>query len=208
VAKFRNACRILPSAKDKEELSFHGRRVRGEIFFARRWILVEGVTEYLLVHALGRAFGWPVDAHGVSVIDFQQSGNPGIYPALATAFGIPWHMVVDGGAEYAKFLQQVWDRGFQKGDVAKCLITLPDQHDLEDQLLADGHEQMLRKLIAETGVKTALTCSLAEFTKQLKNRKAGYMSALALQIAGDATLAARMPKPFVDLIVGLRDGTI
>jgi hypothetical protein len=67
---------------------------------------------------------------------------------------------------------------------------------------------MLRKLIAETGVKTALTCSLDEFTKQLKNRKTGYMSALALQIAGDATLAARMPKPFVDLIIGLRDGKI
>ena len=208
VARFRNACRILPSAEDEEDLSFHGRRVRGEIFFARRWILVEGVTEYLLVHALGRALDWPVDAHGVSVIDFQQSGNAGIYPALATAFGIPWHMVVDGDAESTKFIQQILDRGFREGDFAAHLIRLPDQHDLEDQLLADGHEQMLRQLLAERGVKTALTCSLDEFTKQLKNRKTGYMSALAPRIAADAALAARMPKPFVDLIVGLRDGKI
>ncbi|MGH8679676.1 MAG: ATP-dependent nuclease, partial [Burkholderiales bacterium] len=91
VGTFRHACRIVPSVEDEEELGLHGRRVRGEIFFARRWILVEGVSEYLLVHALGRAFGWPVDAHGVSVIDFQQSGSAGVYPALATAFGIPWH---------------------------------------------------------------------------------------------------------------------
>ena len=51
VHRLRHACRILPSVEDEEELGFHGRRVRGEIFFARRWILVEGVTEYLLVHA-------------------------------------------------------------------------------------------------------------------------------------------------------------
>ncbi|WP_158670435.1 ATP-dependent nuclease, partial [Bradyrhizobium guangdongense] len=53
VQRLRHSCRTLPSADDEMELGFHGRRVRGEIFFARRWILVEGVTEYLLVHAIG-----------------------------------------------------------------------------------------------------------------------------------------------------------
>lgn len=86
VTAFRHACRILPSAEDEEELAFHGRRVRGEIFFARRWILVEGVCEYLLIHALGRAFDWPVDAHGVSVIDFQKAGAP--------AFIRPWRRLL------------------------------------------------------------------------------------------------------------------
>lgn len=207
-ARFRNACRILPSVEDEEELSFHGRRVRGEIFFARRWILVEGVTEYLLIHALGRALGWPLDAHGVSVIDFQQSGSAGIYPALASALGIPWHMLVDGDSASARFRQQLVDRGFQEADIAGRFITLPDQHDLEDQLLADGHEQMLREMIAATGVKTALTCSPDEFAKQLKSRKTAYMSALALRVVNDGALAAKMPKPFVDLVTGLRDGTI
>ena len=94
VAGLRHSCRILPSAEDEEELGFHGRRARGEIFFARRWIVVEGVTEYLLFHALGRSLGWPLDTHGVAVIDFTQSGSAAVYPALAEAFGIPWHMVV------------------------------------------------------------------------------------------------------------------
>jgi len=106
VRRLRHSCRVLPTAEDEEELGFHGRRVRGEIFFARHWVLVEGVTEYLLVHALGRALGWPLDAHGVAVIDFQQSGSAGIYPALAEAFRIPWHMIVDGDAESAKFRKQ------------------------------------------------------------------------------------------------------
>jgi putative ATP-dependent endonuclease of the OLD family len=118
VAVLRHSCRILPSAEDEEELGFHGRRARGEIFFARRWIVVEGVTEYLLFHALGRSLGWPLDTHGVAVIDFTQSGSAAVYPALAEAFGIPWHMVVDGDAESTKFRQHILDRGFKQAEIA------------------------------------------------------------------------------------------
>lgn len=208
VQRLRHMCRILPSVEDEEELGFHGRRVRGEIFFARRWIMVEGVSEYLLVHALGRAFGWPVDTHGVSVIDFQQSGSAGIYPALSTAFGIPWHMVVDGDGESTKFRAQLLERGFEDNDLTGRFLTLPPPNDLEDQLLADGHEQLLRDILTEAGTPTARACPLDEFRKQLKNRKTAYMGQLALRVAGDPALAERMPAAFVGLIKGLRDGTI
>lgn len=204
VSALRHASRVLPSAEDEEELGFHGRRVRGEIFFARRWILVEGVTEHLLVHAIGRALGWNVDAHGVSVIDFQQSGSAGIYPALAEAFGIPWHMIVDGDAESAKFKQQILSRGFNEGDLTGKFVTLPPPQDLEDCLLADGHEQILREVLAGISGRSALTCPLEEFRARLKNKKTGYMSVLAPRVASDSTLAARMPVPFVSLIKTLR----
>jgi putative ATP-dependent endonuclease of the OLD family len=204
VAALRHASRVLPSIEDEEELGFHGRRVRGEIFFARRWILVEGVTEHLLVHALGSALGWNVDAHGVSVIDFQQSGSAGIYPALAEAFGIPWHMIVDGDAESAKFKQQILSRGFVEEDLTGRFVTLPPPQDLEDCLLADGHEQMLREILAAISGRSALTCPLVEFRARLKNKKTGYMGVLAPRVASDPALAARMPAPFVDLISTLR----
>jgi putative ATP-dependent endonuclease of OLD family len=205
---FRHACRILPSSSDEEELVFHGRRVRGEVFFARRWILVEGVCEYLLLHALGKALGWPLDAHGVSVIDFQQSGNPGIYLALATAFDMPWQMVVDGDAANAKFQQQIFDRGFAQADLNGRFFALPATYDLEDQLIADGHEQLLRDILFEAGVQTARTCTLDEFRSQLNNRKTAYMAPLALRVSTDVALAQQMPRAFVDLVVGLRDGTL
>src|SRR5206468_8714960 len=32
-------------------LETFARRIRGEIFFARRWLIVEGQAEYLIVHA-------------------------------------------------------------------------------------------------------------------------------------------------------------
>jgi len=206
VHRLRHSCRILPTAEDEEELGFHGRRVRGEIFFARRWILVEGVTEYLLLHALGKALGWPLDEHGVTVVDFQQSGSAGIYPALAEAFGIPWHMIVDGDAESAKFKRQILDRGFEEDDLTGRFVTLPPPNALEDQLIADGHVQLLREILAGIAGRSALTCPEPELRSRLKNRKTGYMGVLSLRVAGDAALASRMPAAFVTLITNLRDG--
>ncbi len=191
VSRLRHNCRILPTADDEGELGFHGRRVRGEIFFARRWVLVEGVTEYLLVHALGKALEWPLDAHGVAVIDFQQSGSAGIYPALAEAFSIPWHMIVDGDAESAKFKKQILDRGFREDELVDRFVTLQSPNELEDQLVADGHLPLLREILAEIIGNSALTCPEAEFLSRLKNKKTGYMGVLSLRIAADPALAAR-----------------
>ena len=208
VRRLRHDCRILPSTKDEEDLGFHGRRVRGEIFFARRWILVEGVTEYLLVHALGNSLGWPLDTHGAAVIDFQQSGNAGIYPALAEAFGIPWHMITDGGDEAAKFRQQILDRGFEETELTNRFATLPPPNNLEDQLIADGHEQILREILVKIGDASARNCPADEFRARLKNRKTGYMGILSLRVAADPALAAQMPDPFVTLVTNLRDGAV
>jgi putative ATP-dependent endonuclease of OLD family len=204
IEALRHACRTLPSADDEVELAFHGRRVRGEIFFARRWLLVEGVCEHLLVHAMARTFGWPLDEHGVAVIDFQQSGNAGVYPALADAFGIPWDMVVDGDGESEKFKQQILDRGYTEADIKGKFSTHPKPQDLEDCLVALGHEGLLRKIMSETSGKAVLTCSLPEFMARLKNKKTGYMSKLAPMVAADPALAAKMPKAFLDLINGYK----
>jgi putative ATP-dependent endonuclease of the OLD family len=197
---------MLPTAEDEADLAFHCRRVRGEIFFARRWILVEGVTEYLLIHAIGKALEWPLDAHGVAVIDFQQSGSAGIYPALAEAFGIPWHMIVDGDAESIKFKNQILGRGFQEAELGDRFISLPAPNTLEDQLVADGHLQLLREILSGIGDNSALQCSEAEILARLKNKKTGYMGVLSLRVANDRGLAAQMPGAFVNLITALRNG--
>ena len=207
VNRLRHDCRILPTAEDEMELGFHCRRVRGEIFFARRWILVEGVTEYLLIHAIGKALGWDLDAHGVAVIDFQQSGNAGIYPALAEAFGIPWHMIVDGDDASTKFKNQILDRGFRENELGDQFVSLPPPYELEDQLVADGHLQLLREILAGISGNSALTCPEAEFLSRLKNKKTGYMGILSLRVADDRSLAERMPQAFVNLITSLRDAT-
>jgi putative ATP-dependent endonuclease of OLD family len=205
VQRFRHACRVLISEDDEAELSFLGRRLRGEIFFARRWVLVEGPSEFLLLKALGQAYGYDLDQHGVAIIDFQNCGSPGIYAALAEGFHFPWHMISDGDAESEKFRAQLVKRGFSDEDLQGHVETLPPPNCLEDQLIADGHEGLLRKIMTEIGSVTAATCSLDDFKRRLKNKKPGYMVRLAPMVAGDGALAAQMPKVFIALIEKLKN---
>jgi putative ATP-dependent endonuclease of OLD family len=208
VEAFRHDCRVLISEQDASDLAVLGRRMRGEVFFARRWVLVEGPTEYLLLHALGTALDHDLDQHGVAVIDFQNNGNPGVYAALADAFGIPWDMIADGDSESEKFQRQLLGRGFTDEDLKARVETLSGSNDLEDQLLADGHEQVLREILTRLSVLDAMTCPADEFKKRLKNKKVPYMTELAPLVATDPALASKMPKPFLRYVEQLKSGNL
>jgi putative ATP-dependent endonuclease of OLD family len=204
VNSFRHDCRILVTSDEETEFSFMGRRVRGEIFFAREWVLVEGVSEFLLVNAIARALGYDLDQHGISVIDFQNNGNASVYPALADAFGIPWQMVTDGDGESEKFKLQLTKRGFDAADLKKHFTTLSVPNDLEDQIVADGHEKLLRKILVHIGIKAAEKSSTDDFKKTLKNKKTAYMAKLAPLVSADEKLARTMPQAFVSIVDTLR----
>jgi putative ATP-dependent endonuclease of OLD family len=207
VKAFQHACRVLITEEDEESLAVFGRRLRGEIFFARHWLLVEGQCEYVLLHALGEALNYNLDQHGVAVIDFQNNGSPGIYAALAEAFSIPWHMVADGDSAGSQFSAELRKRGFNDEDWGAHITTLPAPNDLEDQLLADGHEALLRTILAEF-IGDAATCTLDELRRHLKKRKIPYMTRLAARVKADETLARQMPTAFVSLVDGLRAGSL
>lgn len=208
IAGLRHDCRSLISSEDESDLAIAGRRLRGEIFFARRWLLVEGQSEYILLHALGQALGWSLDQRGIAVIDFQNNGSAGIYPALAEAFGIPWRMITDGDPESAKFRAQLLKRGFSSLDLTPHFFTLPAPNTLEAQLIADGHESLLRKVLQEIGVSNAASCTVEELRTKLKGSKLGYMSALARHVSKDPALAAQMPAPYVQAINDLKAGIL
>lgn len=202
----RHASRGLVTAQEEHELSFIGRRIRGEIFFARRWILIEGQSEYVLLHAIGRALDYPLDRHGAAVIDFQNNGDADIYPALATSFGIPWVMITDGDGAGVKFREQLLKRGFTAADLQDRLKTLPPPRDLEDQLIADGHEALLRMILVEATSNRANHLSPEDFLVALKKNKIPCISRLALRVKTDPGLALQMPAPFVELVQALKAG--
>ena len=118
-------------------LETYARRIRGEIFFARRWFLVEGQGEYLIIHALARALDYDLDKHGVSVIDAVNNGHPATFAALARALGIPWRAVFDGDAAGQEYVRAIAERDFPTAEVHRRCSTLP-AGTLEQQLLADG----------------------------------------------------------------------
>ncbi len=201
--QLQNKSLLYMADEELRALETYARRIRGEIFFARRWMIVEGQAEYLIVHALARGLGYDLDEHGVSVIDAVNNGHPATFAALARALGIPWLAVLDGDEAGEEYVRAITGRDFDPVFVAERCRTLPGGH-LEQQLLADGLEPELRSILQSIGQADALTIDRPALERRLQNSKTTYAAELAARIAGDQPLAQRMPEPFRDAIAALR----
>jgi putative ATP-dependent endonuclease of the OLD family len=190
------------SDEDLGALETFARRIRGEIFFARRWLIVEGQAEYLIVHALAHALGYDLHEHGVSVIDAVNNGHPATFSALARALGIPWVAVFDGDPAGQSYVRAISARDFHAGEVTQRCSTLP-AGTLEQQLLADGLEPELRAILHAIGQVNARV-DRTGLEKCLDGNKTRYAGELSARVVADVTLPSRMPQAFRDAITGLR----
>lgn len=184
-------------------LETYARRIRGEIFFARRWMIVEGQAEYLLVHALARQLAYDVDEHGVSVIDAVNNGHPATFAALARALAIPWLAILDGDQAGRNYVRAITQRDFDPTFVSQRCALLPAGN-LEQQLLADGLEPELRSTLQNIGQADAITIDRPTLETRLKSNKTAWAAELATRIDSDSSLGARMPLPFRSAISQLR----
>ena len=100
-------CRAIPDGllTDDELRMFnhHVRRNRGELLFARCWLLVEGETDVSVFAECASLLGVDLHGKGVRIVECSQAGGPGIFIKVADALGIHWHLVADsdpGGQKY------------------------------------------------------------------------------------------------------------
>lgn len=202
----------LRSAKDKsveyitddelQKLETYARRIRGEIFFARKWFLVEGQSEYHLIHGIAQGMGYNLDENGISVIDSVNNGNPESFAVLARALGYPWVMVVDGDDAGNRYVNSIVRRGFTP--IALQQVSQLPAGYLEQQLIADGLQPELKAILAQLGVAGAAALSDADLIAALKDDKAGYAQVLANQCACDPALTLRMPEAFRQAIATIQ----
>ena len=176
---------------DDEELGSletYARRMRGEVFFAERWLIVEGQADYLIVHALASALDYDLDAHGVSVIDAQNNGQPATFAALARALEIPWLAVFDGDGAGKDFVSAIGRRGFDEDELARRCQT-HRAGDLERELLAGGLGVELRTILSDLGVAGAAELEDDEVQTALRSQKAAYAVALSKVLRTNPDLA-------------------
>lgn len=186
-----------------QSLETYARRMRGEIFFAERWLIVEGQADFLIVYAIAHALGYDLDQHGVSVIDAQNNGNPAIFAALARALGVPWLAVFDGDEAGQQYVEGITKRGFGADELSQRCRTHA-AGDLEAQLLADGFGADLRDALAASGVRGAHELDDAELVSKLDDHKTSYAAELAARLRVDRGLAERSPPAFRAAIAQLR----
>ena len=116
---------------DLEDLENWARRIRGEVFFSRFWILCEGQSEVFLLTAMFDAFAFRLDAQGVSLIDYQNNGSPRAFACLARTFGFPWALLSDGDEQGRNTLSSLKKAGFSEQELKARAVQLPDNADLE-----------------------------------------------------------------------------
>lgn len=96
----------LLSPEETRKFNYHVRRARGELLFARCWLLVEGECETWIYPAAARALQVSLHRAGVRVVEYSQS-DVGLLAKVANAFGIPWYCVVDDDSGRTQYERKV-----------------------------------------------------------------------------------------------------
>ena len=97
--------RIQPGSLTNDEtrkFDFHVRRSRGELLFARCWLLVEGETETTLLTGAAEAIGLELERAGVRCVEFSQT-DVGMLAKIANQLGIEWYCVLDDDSGRTKY---------------------------------------------------------------------------------------------------------
>jgi putative ATP-dependent endonuclease of OLD family len=188
------------SDEQLEQLETFARRIRGEIFFARQWFLVEGQSEFLLSHAIAEAIDFGLDQNGISVIDCQNNGSPQIFAVLARALGIPWHAVFDGDDQGKKFVKSIADHDFSADEVNKRCAILSGT--LEAHLISDGLQPELITALELLGYERKDMQNDADLLKILSvdSNKISNSRWLVTKIRSEPAFATRLLKPIHDAI--------
>lgn len=96
------------SQDDERKVAIHVRATRGELLFARSWLLVEGATEVWLFEGIAEILGLDLERAGVRIVQYSQ-----VWPSplirLANELGIEWFLLADGDSAGQKYKRAAID---------------------------------------------------------------------------------------------------
>lgn len=147
--KMRNQSKHFVADSEIGKLESWAKRIRGEIFFGAKWLLCEGQSDYAILGAIAEKLGCPLDAHGISVIDYQNNGNPGAFAALARGLEFSWAMVCDGDKGGDDHLAQLKTHHFSDDEIKERVTQLAKGVDLERLLISSAFRTCMVAAIQE-----------------------------------------------------------
>jgi len=147
--------RGLLSKEETRKFNYHIRRARGELLFARCWLLVEGETETWVYPAAARALGMNLHREGVRVVEFRQS-DVGMLAKVANQLGIPWYCVGDDDSNRAKDEPRLRENLAGARESERFAFPYPN---MEEHLKANGYAEVYRR--HRKGQKTRAAAEVA-----------------------------------------------
>jgi len=180
---------LLP--KQVRQFNFHVRQARGELLFARCWILVEGETECVVLPAAAQAAGVDLHRHGIRVIQYRQS-DIGLYISVAQQLGIQWCAFPDNDPQGTDDQQKVND-AFGGTAPADVLHVMPHP-DIEHFLCSNGFGAVYAYLSAQTQARVTVPPGAPAYWSQVTKAVSKHKTAAASDVA-DEILKNAIPVP-------------
>ncbi len=153
------------NADELDKLNYHVRASRGELLFARCWLMVEGQTEFIVFNECARILGIDLYSEGIYCVEYSQSTPEGLLK-FANALGIDWFFQADGDGEGEKYINKA--QKYLNGKSEQNHIFILSQNTIEELFCTQGFECMFRKYIAvEKQDKVTASADEAQYCKQL-----------------------------------------
>lgn len=118
------------------QFDFHVRHSRGELMFARCWLLVEGETEMTLLPEVARARGISLERLGVRCVAYRHADIETLIKAAAN-LGIAWCVLADSDAQGASDIRKV--RTNLDGRAEADVLHMMPHPDIEQYLCSCGY---------------------------------------------------------------------
>ena len=135
------------NAKDRHMLEYRIKATRGNLFFARCWLLVEGESDYAVLDACASAYEIDLVHYGVYCIEYAQSpGVATVWINIARQLGIEWIMVADGdskGRKNVKHTKRYLESNKESDTYVDARIVQLD-HTLEMVLCKNGYGEFYK----------------------------------------------------------------
>ena len=139
----------LLSDEEARKFGYHIQMTRGELLFARCWLLVEGETEMWIYPAAAKALGYNLHKEGIRIIPYQQA-DAGMFAKVASELGISWCCVGDDDDNRSKVENKL--RDLLNGAMETDRILFPYQN-IDINLLQNGFNDVYERHMSLQNLK-------------------------------------------------------
>jgi putative ATP-dependent endonuclease of OLD family len=175
---------ISLDGKKKKQFNYHIRHARGELLFARCWILGEGETEVTLIPELARILGKDLERNGIRCIAYRQS-DISLFIQVAEAMGIHWIALMDNDLQGKPDREKVRQSLGVKPE-SSVLFVMPED-DIEQHLCTSGFTHVYKSFLntqSQNKITVAETDSkyLKQLTKAVSDHKIAAIHSVLTEI--------------------------
>ena len=138
--------------RERQKFDFLVKRTRGELFFARCWLLGEGETEAILFAGAAEVLGVDLEQAGVRCVEYRQ-GDISYFLDAANALGIFWHCFTDGDGQGIVDAKKAVERLPKGAKASHCVTAMADAPSVEPYLAVNGFLDFYESLVGPAKLK-------------------------------------------------------